>query len=71
MQFLLAEVSKSISAKSTCEPELPKPLPSEKQLTLCRQGGVLVVETSPIDTSALDSLITQVREERTQTLLSL
>jgi hypothetical protein len=47
------------------------PLPSEKQPMLCRQGGVLVVETSPIDASALDSLIAQVREERTQTLLSL
>ncbi len=71
MQFLLAEVSKSVSASPTREPELTLPLSSAKQPPLCRKDGVLGVETSPIDASALNSLIAQVREERTQTLLSL
>lgn len=71
MQFLLAEVSKSVSASSTREPELTLPSSSTVHPTLRRQGGVLVVETSPIDASALNSLIEQVREERTQKLMSL
>jgi hypothetical protein len=71
MQFLLAEVSKSVSGSSTGEPELTLPSSSTVHPTLRRQGGVLVVETSPIDASALNSLIEQVREERTQKLLSL
>jgi hypothetical protein len=71
MQFLLAEVSKNVYASSTREPELALPSSSAVQPTLRRQGGVLVVETSPIDTFALNALVEQIREERTQKLMSL
>lgn len=71
MQFLLVEVSKSLSAEANPGPELALPLSSSIQPTLQRKGGVLVVETSPIDASAFNYLLEQVREDRTQKLLSL
>lgn len=71
MQFLLVEVSKSLAVPASPELELALPSSFSTEPTLRRKGGVLVVETSPIDVSAFNSLIKQVREERIQKLLSL
>ncbi|NMF83362.1 hypothetical protein [Nodosilinea sp. P-1105] len=66
MQFLLAEISQ---AEAGVASELIVDHPVEPKL--CRKGGVLVIETGPLDEPALADLVSQTREERLQKLLSL
>ena len=66
MQFLLAEISQAeASLASECIVDnLVEP-------KLYRKEGVLVIETGPLDEPALADLVSQMREERLQKLLSL
>ncbi|MGF1567669.1 MAG: hypothetical protein ACFCVD_06315 [Nodosilinea sp.] len=66
MQFLLAEISQaeaSVASDSAFEPPI--------EPNLYRKAGVLVIETGPLDEPAFEDLMSQMREERLQKLLSL
>jgi hypothetical protein len=66
MQFLLNEISQ---AEAGVASEFIVDYSVEPKLY--RKGGVLVIETGPLDEPALADLVSQMREERLQKLLSL